>query len=80
MWLNPGGTYLRQARLGQRLGFDGFDWKDSNQVCEDSSCLSRGNRKACHMIRVSAQKGGKSLNQKLAELGTTGIQRPTFYN
>ncbi len=68
------------AQLGQRLGFDGFDWKDSNQVCEESSRFSRGNRKAYHMIKVAAHKEGKTLHQKLAELGTTGIQGPTFYN
>ncbi len=68
------------GQLGQRMGFDGFDWKDSNQVCEESSRFSRGNRKAYHMIKVAAHKEGKTLHEKLRELGTTGIQGPTFYN
>lgn len=68
------------SQLGQRMGFDGFDWKDSNQVCEESSRFSRGNRKAYHMIKVAAHKEGKTLHEKLRELGTTGIQGPTFYN
>jgi arsenite oxidase large subunit len=68
------------AQLAQRMGFDGFDWKDSNEVCEESSRFSRGNRKAYHMIRVAAHREGKTLHQKLAELGNDGIQGPTFYN
>ena len=32
------------------------------------------------MIKVGAHKEGKTLHQKLAELGTEGIQGPTFYN
>ncbi len=68
------------SQLGQRMGFDGFDWKNSNQVCEESSRFSRGNRKAYHMIKVAAHKEGKTLHEKLRELGTEGIQGPTFYN
>ncbi len=68
------------SQLGQRMGFDGFDWKDSNQVCEESSRFSRGNRKAYHMIKVAAHIEGKTLHEKLRELGTDGIQGPTFYN
>ncbi len=68
------------AELAKRMGFDGFDWKDSNEVCEESSRFSRGNRKAYHMIKVAAHREGKTLHQKLGELGTDGIQGPTFYN
>ena len=68
------------AQLGKRMGFDGFDWKNSNEVAEESSRFSRGNRKAYHMIKVAAHKEGKTLHQKLREYGTTGIQGPTMYN
>ncbi len=68
------------AQLGKRMGFEGFDWKDANEVCEESSRFSRGNRKAYHMIKVAAHKEGKTLHEKLRELGTDGIQGPTFYN
>ncbi len=68
------------AQLGKRMGFDGFDWKNSNEVCEESSRFSRGNRKAYHMIKVAAHAEGKTLHEKLRELGTEGIQGPTFYN
>ncbi|MEA3292678.1 MAG: molybdopterin-dependent oxidoreductase, partial [Pseudomonadota bacterium] len=68
------------AQLAKRMGFDGYDWQNSNDVCEESSRFSRGNRKAYHMIKVAAHKEGKTLHQKLREMGTTGIQGPTFYN
>ncbi len=32
------------------------------------------------MIKVAAHKEGKTLHEKLRELGTDGIQGPTFYN
>ena len=68
------------AQLGQRMGFDGFDWKDANQVAEESSRSSRGNRKAYHMVKVAAHREGKTLHEKFREMGTDGIQGPTFIN
>jgi len=68
------------ANLAKRMGFDGFDWKNSNDVAEEASRFSRGGRKAFHMIKVVAHKEGKTLHQKLGEMGTDGIQGPTFYN
>nr|VFJ94251.1 MAG: arsenite oxidase large subunit [Candidatus Kentron sp. LFY] len=68
------------AQLGRRMGFDGFDWKDANDVAEESSRFSRGNRKAYHMVKVAAHREGKTLHQKMAEFGTQGIQGPTFYD
>ena len=55
------------------MGFSGVDWDNANEVCEESSRFSRGNRKACHMIKVPAHREGKTLHEKLAEFGTTGI-------
>lgn len=68
------------AQLAKRMGFDGFDWKNSNDVAEESSRFSRKNRKAYHMIKVAAHAEGKTLHEKLRELGTDGIQGPTMYN
>jgi len=68
------------AGLAKRMGFDGFDWKDNNEVAEEASRYSRKGRKAFHMIKVAAHREGKTLHQKLAEFGTDGIQGPTFYN
>jgi len=68
------------GQIATRMGFDGFDWKNSNEVAEESSRFSRGNRKAYHMIKVAAHIEGKTLHEKLKEYGTTGIQGPTTYN
>ncbi len=66
------------AQLSKRMGFDGFDWKNANEVAEESSRFSRGSRKDFHMIKVAAHREGKTLHQKLAEFGTNGIQGPVF--
>ncbi|MFQ5953968.1 MAG: arsenate reductase (azurin) large subunit [Kiloniellales bacterium] len=66
------------AQLAKRMGFDGFDWKDSNEVAEEASRFSRGSRKDFHMIKVAAHREGKTLHQKLGEFGTEGIQGPVF--
>jgi len=68
------------AQLAKKMGFDGFDWKNSNDVAEESSRFSRKGRKSFHMIKVAAHKEGKTLHEKLKEFGTTGIQGPVFYN
>ncbi|MCK5497041.1 MAG: molybdopterin-dependent oxidoreductase, partial [Hyphomicrobiaceae bacterium] len=66
------------AELAKRVGFDGFDWKNSNDVAEESARFSRGSRKDFNMIKVAAHREGKTLHQKLGEFGTNGIQGPVF--
>ncbi len=66
------------AQLAKRMGFDGFDWRDTNEVAEEAARFSRGSRKDFFMIKVAAQREGKTLHQKLAEFGTDGIQGPVF--
>ena len=66
------------AQLAKRMGFDGFDWKDSNEVLEEGSRFSRGSRKDFLMVKVAAHREGKTLHQKFAEFGTSGIQAPVF--
>ncbi|MCG8355403.1 MAG: arsenate reductase (azurin) large subunit, partial [Kiloniellales bacterium] len=66
------------AQLGKRMGFDGFDWQDSNDVIEEGARFSRGSRKDFFMVKVVAQREGKSLHQKLNEFGTDGIQGPVM--
>ncbi|PVZ72473.1 molybdopterin-dependent oxidoreductase [Pelagibaculum spongiae] len=68
------------SQLARRMGFEGFDWKNSNEVAEEASRFSRGGRKAFHMVKIAAHKEGKTLHQKMREMGTEGIQGPTFYN
>ncbi|MGF1911301.1 molybdopterin-dependent oxidoreductase [Vibrio kasasachensis] len=68
------------SQLATRMGYDGFDWENSNQVAEEASRFSRGSRKDFHMIKVAAHAEGKTLHEKLREYGTDGIQGPVFYN
>tara|TARA_B110000438_G_scaffold298043_1_gene345480 strand:+ start:922 stop:3627 length:2706 start_codon:yes stop_codon:yes gene_type:complete len=68
------------SQLAKRMGFDGFDWKNSNDVAEEASRFSRGSRKDFHMVKIAAHKEGKTLHEKLREFGTDGIQGPVFYN
>jgi len=66
------------AQLAKRMGFDGFDWQDSNEVLEEGARFSRGSRKDFFMVKVAAKREGKTLHQKLAEFGTNGIQGPVI--
>ena len=66
------------AQLAKRMGFDGFDWRDSNEVLEEGARFSRGSRKDFFMVKVAAKREGKTLHQKLAEFGTNGIQGPVI--
>ena len=68
------------AGMAKRMGYDGFDWKNTNEVAEEAARFSRKGRKAFNMILVAARREGKTLHKKLAEFGTDGIQGPTFYN
>ncbi len=68
------------SQLAQKMGFDGFDWKNSNDVAEEAARFSRGGRKAFNMVKVAAHREGKTLHQKMREFGTDGIQGPTIYN
>lgn len=68
------------AQLSKRMGFDGFDWKNSNEVAEEASRFSRGGRKAFHMVKLYAHKHGRTLHEQMRLLGSDGIQGPTFIN
>lgn len=66
------------AQLAKKMGFAGFDWENSNDVAEEASRFSRGSRKDFHMVKVAAHREGKTLHQKMDELGTNGIQGPVL--
>ena len=66
------------AQLARKMGFEGFDWNNSNDVLEEGARFSRGSRKDFFMVKVAAQKEGKTLHQKLGEFGTDGIQGPVM--
>lgn len=66
------------AQLARKMGFEGFDWRNSNEVLEEGARFSRGSRKDFNMVKVAAQRAGKTLHEKLGEFGTNGIQGPVL--
>ncbi|MFD0981607.1 arsenate reductase (azurin) large subunit [Tropicimonas aquimaris] len=62
--------------FGQKMGYEGFDWKDSNEIFEEAARFSRGGVLSYNVLVKEAKKEGKSGHEKLRELGTTGIQTP----
>ncbi|SEQ58494.1 arsenate reductase (azurin) large subunit [Thalassovita taeanensis] len=66
------------AQLSKKMGFEGFDWKNSNDVIEEGARHSRGSRKDFNMVLVAARREGKTLHEKLGEFGTNGIQGPVL--
>ncbi len=64
------------AQAAKRMGFDGFDWGDSNDVFEEASERSRGTVHDYAALVELARSQGKRGHELLRELGTTGIQCP----
>lgn len=64
------------AKLAQKMGFEGYDWKDSNEVFEESCRFSRGSRKDYVALRTIAQRKGMKAHDFLRGYGTTGLQAP----
>lgn len=62
--------------FGQKMGFEGFDWKESNDIFEEAARYSRGGVLSYNVLKVEAGKQGKKAHELLRELGTTGIQTP----
>ncbi len=66
------------GQLATRMGFKGYDWKNSNEVAEEAARFTRGSRKDFNMVLVAARREGKTLHQKFQEMGTNGIQGPVY--
>jgi arsenite oxidase large subunit len=64
------------AMFAKKMGFEGYDWKDSNDVFEESARFSRGSRKDYQVIRTMAQRKGMKAHDFLRSFGTTGLQAP----
>ena len=64
------------SRFAQKMGFDGFDWNESNDVFEEAARFSRGGVLNYYALAVHARREGKKAHEKLREYGTTGIQTP----
>jgi len=64
------------AQVAQRMGFDGFDWKDSNDIFEEAAERSKGGVHDYAALVEMARSQGRRAHDLLRELGTTGIQCP----
>ncbi len=68
------------ANVGKRMGYDGFDWKDSNEIFEEAAWFGRGRRTSYWpMVWYANNKKNMTGHEYLRELGTEGIQAPVRY-
>jgi arsenite oxidase large subunit len=64
------------ALFAQKMGFDGFDWKDSNEVFEDAAFYNKGRRTSYVSLVEYARLNGRRAHEVLRDFGTDGIQGP----
>lgn len=64
------------AMLAKKMGFEGYDWKDSNDVFEESCRFSRGKRTDYNVLRTVAKRKGMKAHDLLKTYGTQGLQCP----
>ena len=64
------------AEVGRKMGFEGFDWQDSNEVFEEASAKSTGGRRDFAALVEKARAEGKRGHDLLREYGTHGLQTP----
>ncbi len=64
------------AKFAKKMGFDGFDWKDSNAVFEDAAFFNKGRRTSYVALVEYAHSKGLSGHELLKSYGTNGIQAP----
>ncbi len=64
------------AKFGQKMGFPGYDWKDSNEVFEEAARFGRNGVLNYHPLVVKAKAEGKRAHEAVRALGTEGIQTP----
>lgn len=64
------------SRFAQKMGFDGYEWDDDNDVFEEAARFSRGGVLDYNVLVWHARQNGKKGHEALRELGTQGIQTP----
>lgn len=67
------------AKWGKKMGFEGFDWKSSADVFQETARFSRKSRVAYHNLVWVAKKNGMKGHDLLRKFGTTGIQAPVLF-
>ena len=64
------------AQVAQRMGFEGFDWKESNDIFEAAGPRSEGGRRNFLALVEKAQAEGVKAHDLLRSYGTKGLQTP----
>ncbi len=63
-------------KFAKRMGYSGFDWKDSNEVFEDAAFINKSRRTSYVALVEYARAHGRKGHDVLREMGTTGITAP----
>ncbi len=66
------------AQIATKMGFPGYDWKDSNEVFEEASRFMRTGRINIQPLVWAAKKEGVPAMELLRSLGNDGIQAPVM--
>jgi arsenite oxidase large subunit len=64
------------AEFAKRMGYEGYDWKDSNDVFEEAARFSRGGVLDYYPLVYTARQKKIRSHEMLRSYGTTGIQTP----
>ena len=64
------------SMVAQRMGLDGFDWQDTNEIFEEAAPKSSGGRRDYAALVEKAQAEGVRGHDLLATYGTQGLQTP----
>ena len=64
------------SMVAKEMGFEGFDWKDANEVFEAAAAKAEGGVHAYQALVDKAHDEGTTGHEYLRGLGTHGIQRP----
>ncbi|MCP4005270.1 MAG: arsenate reductase (azurin) large subunit [bacterium] len=64
------------SMFAKKMGFEGYDWKESNDVFEETCRFSRGGRTDYNVLRTVAKRKGMKTHDLLRTYGTTGLQCP----
>lgn len=63
------------ADVARRMGYEGFDWRNGDELFEEAAAVSGGTQAYGALIE-QAQRLGRPAREVLADHGTTGLQCP----
>ncbi len=64
------------AAVGRAMGFEGYDWADTNEIFEEAAPRSSGGRRDYLALVEKAQADGVRGHDLLRTFGNTGLQTP----